>query len=116
MVVLDGTLIVLSGVQRQLKIFVQSPGMLADPYKPPPPPLPFLKRWFSLEGWKRIREGIMDSVSGLRAPLALPSLHSPRQPYRPNRSVLMPAARGGAWKLVRPRGASWCIPPVRGLF
>lgn len=94
--------LLLIGVQTQLKIFVQSPGVLADPYKPPPPPLPFFKLWFSREGWKRIREGIMDSVSGPGAPTSLPSLDlGPHVNLTASKAQTSPQSGDASWCL-------WC--------
>lgn len=45
---------------QQLRIYVQSPGVIGDPYKPPPPPLPFVKSWFSREGWRRRRARVLE--------------------------------------------------------
>eukprot|EP00897_Mesotaenium_endlicherianum_P004301 jgi/Mesen1/389/ME000010S_10857 len=43
-----------------VKIYVQSPGVIGEPYKPSPPPLPFLQRWFTRAGWKRRRASVFD--------------------------------------------------------
>lgn len=36
----------------KLRVYMGSPGVIGEPWKPLPPPLPFLKRWFTKEGWK----------------------------------------------------------------
>lgn len=47
---------------KELRVFVQSPGMIGDPYKPPPPPLPFVKSWLSREGWRRRRTRVLEYI------------------------------------------------------
>eukprot|EP00249_Psilotum_nudum_P006398 c19716_g1_i1 orf=239-1186(+) len=39
-----------------MQLYLGSPGMIFEPYKPPPPPLPFWRRWFTKEGWKQRKE------------------------------------------------------------
>ncbi|BBN04008.1 large subunit ribosomal protein L45 [Marchantia polymorpha subsp. ruderalis] len=46
----------------KLKLYMGSPGVIGEPYKPPPPPLPFLRRWFTKEGWARKKQSFMGMV------------------------------------------------------
>lgn len=45
-------------VQMKLRVYMGSPGVIGEPWKPLPPPLPFLKRWFTKEGWKIRKQNI----------------------------------------------------------
>ncbi|CAI5535024.1 unnamed protein product [Closterium sp. Naga37s-1] len=38
--------------QARLRVYLQSPGVIGDPYRPLPP-MPFLTSWFTKAGWKR---------------------------------------------------------------
>lgn len=42
----------------KLRVYMGSPGVIGEPWKPHPPPLPFLKRWFTKEGWKIRRQNV----------------------------------------------------------
>ncbi|KAG0554154.1 hypothetical protein KC19_12G067500 [Ceratodon purpureus] len=42
----------------KLRVYMGSPGVIGEPWKPLPPPLPFLKRWFTKEGWKIRKQNV----------------------------------------------------------
>ncbi|KAL2636137.1 hypothetical protein R1flu_007616 [Riccia fluitans] len=46
----------------KLKLYMGSPGVIGEPYKPPPPPLPFIRRWFTKEGWARRKQSFMGMI------------------------------------------------------
>lgn len=43
----------------KLRVYQGSPGVIGEPYKPPPPPLPILRRWFTKEGWQIRRQNVI---------------------------------------------------------
>lgn len=46
----------------KLRLYMGSPGVIGEPYKKPPPPLPILRRWFTKEGWKRRKQSFMGMI------------------------------------------------------
>ncbi|XP_024539238.1 39S ribosomal protein L45, mitochondrial [Selaginella moellendorffii] len=49
---------------RQVKMdfYMSSPGLIAEKYRPPPPPLPFFQRWFTRQGWRLKKKYLMDML------------------------------------------------------
>jgi hypothetical protein len=43
----------------RLRVYMGSPGIIAEPYKPRPPPLPLIRRWFTKEGWQIRKENLL---------------------------------------------------------
>eukprot|EP00850_Spirogloea_muscicola_P020786 SM000226S07427 [mRNA] locus=s226:111270:113315:- [translate_table: standard] len=50
-------------LQVKLRFFLQSPGVLAEPWQREPKPLPFFQSWFTRAGWRRKRERMMGGVN-----------------------------------------------------
>ncbi|CAM6082832.1 unnamed protein product [Calypogeia fissa] len=46
----------------KLRLYMGSPGIIGEPYKKPSPPLPILRRWFTMEGWKRRKQSFMAMI------------------------------------------------------
>ncbi|GBG83891.1 hypothetical protein CBR_g37761 [Chara braunii] len=46
----------------QVRVYMQSPGVIGEPYRRPELPLPFFQRWLTKEGWRRRRKQWMDTL------------------------------------------------------